>query len=204
MSKLRDILIGAGIGAAGVFSTQQIIDRLNNQNQLENVRIYTELNSQQVANIYTYNSEKQYLENNQASSFNKAIGKAKMVKPDSSLYQQTQADITRWSEVILDIAYARASQGNLSEAIAAAKLIPQDEASIELIAEQATEAIQNWLSRAQKQNLYQNHLAQAKTIVDPSQASSYNKAISVLQKIPPEVKEYSEAQILIKQWKKQI
>ena len=144
MSKLYNILLGAAMGTVGVLGTQQAMDSLNNRNQLENVKIYTELNSQQVEKLSLSENEKQYLKNNQASSFNQAIRKAKTVKPNSSLYQQAQADITRWSEVILDIAYGRASQGNFSGAIAAAQLIPQDEASAKLIAQQATEEIQNW------------------------------------------------------------
>ena len=82
--------------------------------------------------------------------------------------------------MILDIAYGRASQGDFSGAIAAAKLVPQNETSTKLIAQQATKEIQNWLSGAQKQELYQNYIVQAKIIVNPGQASSYEKAISVL------------------------
>jgi len=202
MSKLYSILLGAGMGTVGVLGTQQIIDSVNNRNQLENVKIYTELNSQKTENLSFSANEKHYLEKNQASSFNRAIGKARKVKSDSSSYKQAQADITRWSEVILDIAYGRASQGDFSGAIAAAKLVPQNETSTKLIAQQATKAIQDWLSGAQKQELYQNYIVQAKIIVNPGQASSYEKAISVLQQIPPEVKEYSEAQNLMKQWNK--
>jgi len=200
MSKLYNILLGTGMGAVGVLGTQLIIDSVNNRHQLENVKIYTELDSQQVENLSLSDNEKHYLKNNQASTFNQAIRKARMVKPKSSSYKQAQADIIRWSEVILDIAYGRASQGNFSGAIAAAKLIPQNDASTKLIAQQATDAIQNWLLRVRKQDLYQNYLSEAKTMVNLGQASSYDKAINVLQQIPPEVKEYSEAQNLIKQW----
>ena len=206
MSKLVDILVGIGIGVGGAIGVIHSLDYSNDQDPLENAKIYTDLNSQQAD--YLPDTGRIYLENNQASTFNQAIGKAKEIQPDSPFFQQAQADITRWSEVILDIAYGRASREDLTGAIAAAKLVPQvmpqDDYSTKLIAQKATEAVQTWQSRAQKQNLYQNYLAQAKTSIKPGQASSYNKAIGILQKINLEAEEYSEAQDLIKQWNKQI
>lgn len=202
MSKLLNILIGIGIGTVGTIGVTQSLGYLNNRDPLENVKIYTDLNSQQVN--YLPDSGRIHLKNNQASTFNQAISKAKAIQPDSPFFPQAQADIIRWSEVILDIAHGRASGGDLTGAIAAAKLTPQDNSSTKLIAQEATEAVQTWQSRAQKQNLYQNYLAQAKTIIKPGQASSYNKAIGILHKIDSEVEEYSEAQDLIKQWNKQI
>ncbi len=198
MSKLTDILMGIGIGTAGVIAVTQSLDYLNDRNP----KIYTDLNSQQAD--YLPDSTKIYLKNNQASTFNRAINKAQEIQSDSPFFQQAQTDITRWSEVILDIAYGRADEGDLTGAIAAAKLAPQDDSPTKLIAQKATEAVQIWQSRARKQNLYQNYLAQAKTTIKPGQASSYNKAIGILQKISPEVKEYSEAQDLIAQWNEQI
>ena len=198
MSKLTDILMGIGIGAAGVIAVTQSLDYLDDRSP----KIYTDLNSQQAD--YLPDSSKIYLKNNQASTFNRAINKAQEIQSNSPFFQQAQADITRWSEVILDIAYGRANEGDLTGAIAAAKLAPQDDSSTKLIAQKATEAVQTWQSRARKQNLYQNYLAQAKTTIKPGQASSYNKAIGILQKINPEVEEYSEAQDLIEQWNEQI
>ena len=202
MSKLLNILVGIGIGVGGAIGVIQTLDYSNDQDPLENAKIYTDLDSQQAD--YLPDSGRIYLENNQASTFNRAISKAREIQPDSPFFQEAQADITRWSEVILDIAYGRAIEGDFSGAIAAAKLVPQDISSIKSLAQQATEAVQRWRSRAQKQNLYQKYLAQAKTIIKPGQASSYNKAIGILQKINSEVEEYLEAQDLIKQWNKQI
>ena len=198
MSKLTDILMGVGIGAAGVIAVTQSLDYLNDSNP----KIYTDLNSQQAD--YLPDSSKNYLKNNQASTFNQAINKAQEIQSNSPFFKQAQADIIRWSEVILDIAHGRANEGDLTGAIAAAKLAPQNDSSNKLIAQRATEAVQTWQSRARKQNLYQNYLAQAKTTIKPGQASSYNKAIGILQKINPEVEEYSEAQDLIEQWNEQI
>jgi hypothetical protein len=202
MSKLLNILMGISIGAVGTIGVTQSLDYLNNRNPLENAKIYTDLNSQQVDNLP--DSGRIYLKNNQASTFNRAISQAREIQPDSPFFQQAQADIARWSEVILDIAHGRANEGDLTSAIAAAELTPQDDSSTKLIAQEATKALQTWQSRAQKQNLYQNYLAQAKTSIKPGQASSYNQAIGILQKINSKVEEYSEAQDLIKQWNKQI
>ena len=198
MSKLINILMGIGIGAVGATAVIQSLDYLNDRNP----KIYTDLNSQQAD--YLPDSSRIYLQNNQASSFNRAISKAKKIQPDSPFFQQAQADITRWSEVILDIAYGRAGEGDLTGAIAAAQLMPLDNSSTKLIAQKATEAVQTWQATARKQDLYQNYLVQAKASIKPGQASSYNKAIGILQKINPGVEEYSEAQDLIKQWNKQI
>ena len=202
MSKLLNILTGIGIGAVGAIGVTESLNYLNDRDPLENVKTYTDLNSQQAD--YLPDSGRIYLENNQAYTFNRAISKAREIQADSPFFKQAQADITRWSEVILDIAHGRASAGDLSGAIAAAQLMPQNDSSTKLIAREATEAIQTWQSRAQKQNLYQNYLAKAKTSIEPGQASTYKKAIGILQKINSEVEEYSEAQELIKQWNKQI
>ena len=198
MSKLINVLMGIGIGAVGAITLTQSLDYLSDRNP----KIYTDLDSQQAD--YLPDSSRIYLKNNQASTFNQAIDKAKEIQPDSPFFRQAQADITRWSEVILDIAYGRASEGDLSGAIAAAKLMPEDNSSTKLIAQKADEAVQTWQSKAQEQNLYQNYLARAKASIKPEQASSYNKAIGILRKINSEVEEYSEAQDLIKQWNKQI
>ena len=194
--------MGIGIGAGGAIGVTQTLDYLNNRDPLENTKIYTNLNSQQAG--YLPDSGRMYLKNNQASTFNRAISKAKEIQSDSPFFQEAQADITRWSKVILDIAYGRASEGDLTGAIAAAELMPQDVSSIESLAQKATNAVQTWQSRAQKQNLYQNYLAKAKASIKPGQASSYSKAIGILEKINSGAKEYSEAQDLIRQWNEQI
>ena len=172
------------------------------RNLLERAKVYLELNSQQATSMP--DTGRIHLQNNQASQFNRAIRQARSIEPDSPFYQQAQADIIRWSAVILDIAQGRASQGDFADAIAAAKLVPQDETSVRFIAQQAAEAIEHWQLRAQRQNLYQHSLAEAKKLINPNQASSYNQAIRILRQISPGIKEYPEAQNLISQWSKQI
>ena len=77
-------------------------------NLLDRIKIYLELNSQQAIN--PPQSGRIYLQDSQASTFNRAIRQARTIEPDSPFYQQAQADIIRWSQVILDIAQGRASE----------------------------------------------------------------------------------------------
>lgn len=165
-------------------------------------KIYTDLDSQKVTNIPP--SGRSHLENSQASPFNKAIEMAREVESDSPFYAQVQGDIHRWSETILDIAKGRAGEGDFLGAIAAAELVPQNHASTKLVAREATKALSDWQLKANSQGINQNHLMQAKAIIDPTQASSYSRAIGILKKITAEAKEYQEAQGLINQWNEQI
>ena len=172
------------------------------RNLLERAKIYLEMDSPQAVSIP--NSGRHHLQDNQASPFNQAIRQARTIEPNSLFYQDAKADIIRWSEVILDIAQGRASRGDFTGAIAAAKLIPQDETSVDFIAQQATKSIQHWQLRAKQQTMNQYSLEEAKRSIDPTQASSYSQAISILRKITPGVEEYQEAQTLIEQWSRQI
>ena len=172
------------------------------RNLLERAKIYLELDSPEAVTIP--NSGRAQLQNNQASHFNRAIGQARKIQPYSPFYEDAKLDIIRWSEVILDIAQGRASRGDFNGAIAAAKLIPQDEASVHFIAQQATKSIGHWQLRARQQKINQYALTEAKKLINPTQASSYSQAISVLRQIAPGVQEYQEAQSLIEQWSRQI
>ncbi len=172
------------------------------RNLLERAKIYIELDSSEVTSIP--DSGRIHLHHNQASAFNRAIRQTKSIEPDSPFYPQAQEDILRWSEVILDIAKGRASQEDWAGAIAAARLVPQDESSVEFVAQQAAEAVKHWQIQARRQKSYQNHLVRAKMLINPSQASSYIQAIAILRQISPGVPEYQEAQSFIEQWSQQI
>ena len=168
---------------------------------LERAKIYVDLDSQNVATL-PKNSQV-FLKNSQASPFNRAIRQSREIAADSSFYPQAQADINRWSEIIMDIARGRAEDGDLTGAISAASLIPQNNPSTEVLALQATEAMKEWQEMGQEQN-YGDYLARAKASIDPEQASSYNRAIGMLKKIPSSAEEYPAARDLINQWNEQI
>ena len=168
---------------------------------LERAKVYLELDSSRT--MILPKSGRYHLQDNQASFFNRAIGQARTIQPDSPFYPDAKTDIIRWSEVILDIAQGRASQKDFAGAIAAAKLVPQDEISVRLIAQKATKSIEIWAKRAINQQIKPYSLEEAKKLIDPSQASSYSQAIKIIRQITPEMEGYQEAQMLTKQWSRQ-
>lgn len=172
------------------------------RNLMEKAKIYLKLGSSLTTAVPE--SGKVYLYSHQASGFNQAIRQAREIDPNSPFYQEAQADIVRWSRVIFDIAQGRASQEDFTGAIAAATLIPQDEPSISIVAQEASEAIGYWKIRAQKEQLNQNLLEAAKKVIEPTQASSYAQGIMMLRKVAPGAANYREAQDLIRQWSRQI
>ncbi len=97
----------------------------------------------------------------------------------------------------MDLAEGRAAQGNLNAAIAAAELVPSDQAEVH---RQAQARISEW----QIQKDAQARIAEAKALIQPGQANTYQKAIRWLQPIRPEQPEYSQAQPLISQWSREI
>jgi len=146
-------------------------------------------------------SSNSYLRFLQASDFNRAIGEAKKVNSNESSYQQAQTNISRWSQVILDIANGRAAAGDYNGAIAAARLIPQDQFSVYTVAQVA---IERWETKIIQQRRSQSLIQAAKTIIDPAQASSYNQAIMILRQVTPDEAGYDQAQELINQWSEEI
>ncbi|MBR8828327.1 MAG: caspase family protein [Gomphosphaeria aponina SAG 52.96 = DSM 107014] len=137
----------------------------------------------------------------QASNFNRAIGEAQKIKSDDPLYQQAQSNIARWSQVILDIANGRAAVGNYTGAIAAAKLVPKEQFSAYT---QAQVAIERWKIKAFEQRRTQHLIEAATKLLQPNQASSYNRAIMMLRQVTPQEVGYDQVQELINQWSEQI
>ncbi|MFM7577345.1 MAG: hypothetical protein ACKO5Q_10465, partial [Microcystaceae cyanobacterium] len=84
-----------------------------------------------------------YLQWQQASVFVQAIADLRAVPPDSPLYPPAQQQIYLWSQIIWNIAQARAQVGNFPDAIAAAELVPKDQRDLY---QQAQTAIQRWRS----------------------------------------------------------
>lgn len=160
------------------------------------------LNSERLqANQAALDRARRLLRPNQASLFNKAIVEARSVKPGDPLYQQAQEDINRWSGVILDLAEGRAKEGNFKGAIAAAKLVPNDDSSTSA---KARAAINQWNILALQQQQNQQIIQSTKKQLQPNQASSYSRAITTLRQILPSQPGYAEAQQLITQWSRTI
>ncbi|HEY9669228.1 MAG TPA: caspase family protein [Coleofasciculaceae cyanobacterium] len=160
------------------------------------------LNSERLqANQAALDRARRLLRPNQASLFNKAIVEARSVKPGDPLYQQAQEDIQRWSAVILDLAEGRAKEGNFKGAIAAAKLVPNDDSSTSA---KARAAMNQWNVLALQQQQNQKIIQSAKKQLQPNQASSYSRSITTLRQILPSQPGYAEAQQLITQWSRTI
>ncbi|MBE9138605.1 caspase family protein [Nodosilinea sp. LEGE 07088] len=132
-----------------------------------------------------------------ASLFNDAIEQARQVPTDDPAYEQAQADIARWSQVILDLAVGRAASGDLAAAISAARLVPADQAEVW---GQAQSQIQRWEQRRINQQLLQ----EAQSLLQPNQAGSFQSAIALAQQIPPDYPESAIAQERIEQWSRDI
>ncbi|XGB43154.1 MAG: caspase family protein [Nodosilinea sp. LVE1205-7] len=128
-----------------------------------------------------------------ASRFNDAIEKLRQVAPEDPLYAQAQVQINRWSWVILDLAKGRAAAGNLTGAMAAARLVPSDQGD----AYRQTQAqIQRW----QRQQINRQLLQAAQALLQSQQATTYRDGIVLLQQIPADYPEFGLAQERINQW----
>jgi hypothetical protein len=130
---------------------------------------------------------------NQASLFADAIAKARQIRPGEPYYEQAQADIDRWSSVILDLAEGRAASGNLDAAMAAARLVPSDRLETY---QQAQQRISLWQQRQRSRNL----IREAQKIPKTGQASTYQRGILQLQQVPAGQPEFETAQRLINDW----
>lgn len=142
-------------------------------------------------------SARQIIQPNSASMFNDAIEQARQVPPDDPYYEQAQEDIRRWGRVILDLAEGRAAGGDINGAIAAARLVPEDQPEVSTLASQR---IQTWERQLANQEL----IREAQALVQPGQASSYNDAIRLLSQIMPDQPGYATAQARTTQWSEDI
>lgn len=140
---------------------------------------------------------RQLIEPLSASLFNDAIERARQVPVGDAAYEQAQADIQRWAQVILDLAEGRAASGDLDGAISAARLVPEDQVEIW---GQAQSDIQQWEQRRINRRLLQ----EAQSVLQPDQATSFQDAIALAQQIPPNYPESAIAQDRIDAWSRDI
>jgi hypothetical protein len=95
---------------------------------------------QQKTNRAILNQAQAMLIPDQANSFEAAIQHVRQIPPNYPEYAIAQDRIAQWSQDMLVIARARAAEGRLEDAIAAAQLIPPDTVAYE----QAQPEIQSW------------------------------------------------------------
>ncbi|MEG4798965.1 caspase family protein [Microcoleus sp. ARI1-B5] len=144
---------------------------------------------------------KTFLKDGSASSFNKAVVKARTIPASDPLYPQAQQDIERWSLTILDIANGRAARGDFSGAIGAAKLMPDVNKPVY---NQSKQAIAQWEELSKERDVNAALLSAAKDQIKRGAASSYSKGIQQASKIQAGQPKYEEAQQLIGQWSEAI
>ncbi|TBR57641.1 peptidase C14 [Westiellopsis prolifica IICB1] len=144
--------------------------------------------------------EKMSLASNQASDLSLAIAKAKKIKPSDSRYQQAQTNIQIWNGMILDLAKNRAKQRKYAKAVAAAELISQDQPNYPL----AQAAITQWRQQAKQYVANQTLLDAANRLIQPGQASTYNRAIEVAKKVSPGEPGFDQARKSINKWSETI
>lgn len=150
-----------------------------------------------VRNQQILNDARGIIQPSSASLFNDAIEQVRQVPTDDPYYEQAQADIARWSQVILDLAEGRANNGDIQGALAAAQLVPEDQSAVYQLAQQR---VSGWQQQIENQQLIQ----QMQDSLQPGQASSFQNAIIALQQITPDQSGYSTAQERINQWSQDI
>ncbi|MEL7329693.1 MAG: hypothetical protein AAGJ69_07610, partial [Cyanobacteria bacterium J06559_1] len=133
----------------------------------------------------------------QASQFSEAIAKARLIKQGEPSYEEAQVDIRNWSRIILDISEGRATSGNLNGAIAAARVMPPDNAEAY---KKAQDRITFWQQRQNSRTI----ITDAQKIPKTGQASTYQKGIVKLREVPIEHPEYETAQRLADDWSQRI
>jgi uncharacterized caspase-like protein len=151
----------------------------------------------QQANASVLTEARTAIQPTQASQFTEAIAKARLIKPGEPFYEAAQEDIRSWSQVILDIAEGRATSGSLESAIAAAKVMPFDNAEYH---QKAQDRIAFWQQRQQSRKI----IAEAQKIPKLGEASTYQQGIVKLREVPIEHPEYEAAQRIADQWSESI
>ncbi|MBW4448781.1 MAG: caspase family protein [Spirirestis rafaelensis WJT71-NPBG6] len=139
---------------------------------------------------------KMSLRQTQASDLRMAILTARKIKAGEPLYEQAQENIKIWSQMILDLAEGRAKQKQYASAIAAAALITKSEPFYP----KAEAAINQWRLEAKQYVSNSTLLDAANGLIQPGQASTYNRAIEVAKKVSPGQPGFDEAQKSMNKW----
>ncbi|WP_375510126.1 caspase domain-containing protein [uncultured Nostoc sp.] len=143
---------------------------------------------------------KMSLRQTQASDLGMAIATARKIQPGEPLYDQAQENIKIWSQMILDLAEGRVKQRQYASAIAAARLITKDEAPYA----KAQAAINLWRLEGKQYVSNKTLLDAANALIKSEQASTYNRAIEVANKVPAGQPGFDTAQKSINNWSEKI
>lgn len=193
LQRAQEAIDGQRYGEARAWLTQVPPELQNNQYQSLLQEANSEVAEAAIRNQNILNSARQIIQPTSASMFNDAIEQARQVPPEDPYYEQAQADIQRWGGVILDLAEGRSASGDINGAIAAARLVPEDQPELTTLAAQR---IQGWEQQIANQDL----ISQTQNSLQPGQASSYNNAVRTLEQIAPGQPGYEDAQNRMQQW----
>ncbi|MEA5577178.1 caspase family protein [Anabaena sp. UHCC 0451] len=144
--------------------------------------------------------QKMSLSSTKPSDLSQAIATSQKIQPGEPLYQQAQENIQVWSQMILDLAQEQAKQQKYADAIATAELITKNTA----LYPQAQALIAKWRLEFKKYISNQTLLDAANALIQPEQASTYNRAIEVAKKVPSGQPGFEIAQKSINKWSEQI
>lgn len=197
LQRAEEAIAANRYGEARAWLTQVPPELQDNTYQTLLQQANSEVAEAAVRNQSILENARQIIQPASASMFNDAIEQARQVPPEDPYYEQAQADIARWSRVILDLAEGRAASGEIQAAIAAARLVPEDQPEV---AELARQRITAWEQQIANQELIQ----QAQNSLRPGQASAFNDAIRALEQITPDQPGYATAQERINQWSQDI
>ena len=154
--------------------------------------------------IATLNEARLETRVNQASDFGRAIAIANQIQFGEPLYDEAQGYISRWGEVILDLAKSRAQSGQYEKAIATVSLI--EEQDLPVLYPKAQTLLEDWQNVMGVDGSSQEIIDAAKVDIRrfPNQAFPYNRGIGKLREIEPDEPLYNEAQRLIGEWSQEI
>ncbi len=121
------------------------------------------------------------LQSDRVTQFAQAIKAANQVPPGEPLYDQAQADINRWSIVIMDMAHGRAKTGDWAGAIATAQAMPPINQKVH---KDAQIWINRWQQFIQQREVNLQQIQKARRMLRPNQATTYRQAIDTIKSIP--------------------
>jgi len=197
LQRAEEAIAASRYGEAQAWLTQVPPELQDETYQLLLQQANSEVAQAAVRNRGILQGARQIIQPTSASVFNEAIEQARQIPPEDPFYEQAQADIARWSRVILDLAEGRAASGDINGAIAAARLVPEDQPEVSELAQQR---IATWERQIANQEL----IRQTQNSLQPGQASSFNDAIRALEQITPDQPGYETARERINQWSEDI
>jgi len=155
----------------------------------------------QQTNQFVLENARGLLQSDRVAQFAQAIKVASQIPAGEPLYDQAQADINRWSIVIMDMAHGRAKAGDWAGAIVTAQTLP---AVNQKIYKDAQIWIARWQEFIQQRDVNLQQIQKARRLLRPNQATTYRQAVDTIKSVPAGQPGYELAQELINTWTTEI